>query len=111
MVYTDNPTRCRLCALLISRLCDENPRSDMFAVQYVVDLREGYVMDIFDLVFFLQHEGEAADRRVRLGIQQVEPKGTGIELLVVYTANRFYARIELSRDDGLQSTTTELYWT
>jgi hypothetical protein len=61
---------CRLCALLVFRLY--NPKTMTFLeVEYYLDLRYGYIMDVHDLIFYRRGEwlGSLPADHVRLGVQ------------------------------------------
>jgi hypothetical protein len=65
LVDPENPTGCRLCALLISRFSKTSDRKEPFKIKYGVALRYGYIMEIRDLVF----RPEDGDAVVRLSLQ------------------------------------------
>lgn len=78
-VNPENPTGCRLCALLISRFTELDRNKGHFEVHYRLEPRFGYFFRVHDIAFLRP----GSNKLVRLGLQMVKLEGAFFGLLCV----------------------------
>jgi hypothetical protein len=74
-VQPNNPSKCRLCALLISRFLEDARSIEAFRVEYVLRCREGYFMGVHDILFRRVGSTSWETNIVRLALQEAVKTG------------------------------------
>ena len=74
-VLPNNPSECKLCALLIDRLIKDAQSSEALRAEYILCYREGYFDGVYDILFRRTGSTSWETNIVRLAIQEAAETG------------------------------------